>query len=135
MLKKAMILGLSFLTLGGSALTIAPQPAQAATHHVIKWHGKHYPSKYTLKQMRTKYHLKFYKSKDLAHVTWVHNRFIGISKGANVHTGNGPESHAHGATTYKGRYAMFLTDQLNGGNAYSLEYVNLKTGKHYHDQA
>ncbi|MFD1456690.1 hypothetical protein ACFQ44_13605 [Levilactobacillus lanxiensis] len=136
MLKKSLLLIVALLTIGGSTIAAAPVvPAEAATHHVIKWHGKKYRSKYTVKQMRRKFHLKYYKTKDIAHVTWVHNRFLGISKGANVHTGAGSETHAHGAVTHKGHYAMFMTDQLDGGNAYSLEYINLKTGKHYHDQA
>jgi len=132
MFKKLLLLSLAVGTCA-SPLT-SPLLAHAATHHTITWHGKHYRSKYTIKQMRRKYHLRNYYKKDLGHVTWHYNAFIGIANGANVHNFTRGETHAHGNVIHKGRYAEFLTDQLNGGNAYSLEYVNLKTGRHYHDQ-
>ncbi|RRG00290.1 MAG: hypothetical protein DUD34_15855 [Lactobacillus sp.] len=135
MFKKMIFVGLTLLMVGGTTLSLGiDQPAQAATQHVIKWHGKQYRSKYTIKQMRKKYKLRYYKTKDLAHVTWVHNGYWGITNHANIHVGTRGESHARGNLTKKGHFAMFLTYQVNGGNAYSMVYVNLKNGKRYFDR-
>ncbi|GAX00408.1 hypothetical protein [Secundilactobacillus silagei] len=119
----------------GTAFTIIPLTtvtSQAATH-IIKWHGHQYKSNYSLTQMRHKHHLKFKKSK-IDGFTYEKNYFYGVTThGAYVHRAN--DTHAFPSIHHKGTYAMFRTKIFDGGNAYGLEYVNLKTGKHYHDQA
>lgn len=134
MFKRLSYTAIMLACFGGTFALTPPEPVSAA-QHTITWHGKHYRSKYSISQMRRKYRLRYFKTKDIAHVTWIHHQFWGVRNGANIHVGGKGETHAHGNVTHKGRYAMFLTSQINGGNAYSMEYINLKTGKHYHDQA
>jgi len=134
MFKRTLMVFVVVLTLGGvfTATTTTPVDAQASVHY-IKWHGKKYKSKYTIKQMRKKYHLKYKKSKFYGYTT-KDNYFYGITtKGAYQHRTT--DVHAFATIHHKGTYAMFRSKTFDGGNAYGLDYVNLKTGKHYHDQA
>lgn len=117
---------------GGLNLPTADNTAQAATH-IIKWHHHKYKSKYSIAQMRKLHHLKYKKGK-YAGFTYKKNYFYGITtKGAYVHRSN--DTHAFPSIHHKGTYAMFKSMSFDGGNAYALNYVNLKTGKMYHDQA
>ncbi|MFC6207446.1 hypothetical protein [Levilactobacillus tongjiangensis] len=134
MLKRTLMVFVAVLTFGGifTATTTTPVDAHASVHY-IKWHCKKYKSKYTIKQMRKKYHLKYKKSKFYGYTT-KDNYFYGITtKGAYQHRST--DVDAFPTIHHKGTYAMFRSKTFDGGNAYGLDYVNLKTGKHYHDQA
>lgn len=115
------------ITKGSTAMTV-----QASKVYYIKWHSHSYKSKYTINQMRSKYHLKYKKAKFYGY-TYKRYYFYGVTtKGAYVHRSN--DVYAFPSIHHKGTFAMFRTKVFDGGNAYGLDYVNLSTGAHYHDQ-
>lgn len=124
-INKFITFGLVTVSMLGASTVnnvIPDTTAQAATHH-IRYYGKTYKSKYTVAQMRKKYHLKF-KHKGFA----VFNRFFGIASG--IHTGRWSSGKWHGGKKYSGNYAMFKSSPGGeDGMVHTFHYVNLKTGK------
>ena len=126
MFKRTIMLFVALFTFGGIfEMATNPCDVQASAHY-IKWHDKSYKSKYTIKQMRNRYHLQYHKGK-FCGFTVKDYYFYGVTtKGAYQHRSN--DTHAGPSIHHKGTYAMFRSKVFDGGNAYSLDYVNLKTG-------
>jgi len=121
----ALLFGLGAVGSFSNTNTATPT-VNAATKHYIKWHGKYYRSKYTLKTMRKKKHLK-YKKFEMSY----NNKFMGITKSARTgyYTANPAFKNVVHVKHHKGTYAMF--DTFPGGIGHKVHFVNLMTGQVY----
>ncbi|MDT7013266.1 hypothetical protein [Levilactobacillus namurensis] len=102
------------------------QPAKAAT---ITYKGKHYHSKYTVRQMRKRYHLKYRKktlkisSNVYNHIVW--NRYAGIVKNPTIRR----ERKMPMFIKIHGTYAAFFSAYVEANFNNKTAFINLKTGK------
>ncbi|MFD1421387.1 hypothetical protein [Lactiplantibacillus songbeiensis] len=121
----ALLFGLGAVGSFSNTNTATPT-VNAATKHYIKWHGKYYRSKYTLKTMRKKKHLK-YKFYGYGY----DNKFVGITKSAITgwYSANPASKKEVHVKHHKGTYAKFDTDPVSIGH--TVHFVNLKTGHVY----
>jgi len=136
MTKKFNIVKLALLVTALTAITVLafqPTTAQAAKWHHITYQGKTYKSKYTIKQMRHKYHLKYkktYHGSGAMRYSTTYNYFFAIVHDA--HTGHWESGRWQSGKKLKGNYAMFVSQPT--GDDSIVDYrslVSLKTGHLY----
>ncbi|GEO70572.1 hypothetical protein [Levilactobacillus acidifarinae] len=131
-MSKGIILAVAATGLGlGIAVNGQVNPFQEVTAHaaIIKFQGKHYQSKYTVRQIRYKYHLTYQRqtfkvSKDVFnHV--VRNQYVGIQRNPSIRR----ETKLPMFVTAHGTYAGFRSAYVEAAFNSKTAYVNLKTGK------
>ncbi|NLR08868.1 MULTISPECIES: hypothetical protein [Lactobacillaceae] len=129
---KGFIL-LMFLAIIAVLAVSAPTTVQAAKWHHITYQGKTYRSKYTIKQMRKKYHLKYrktYHGHGAMRYSTTYNDFFAIVNDA--HTGHWQGGSWRSGKKLKGNYAMFVSQPTGDGSIVDYRsLVNLKTGHLY----
>ncbi|HJE87374.1 hypothetical protein KB236_06495 [Levilactobacillus brevis] len=128
--KFALLIVLTITTI---LVVSAPAKAQAAKWHHITFQGKTYRSKYTIKQMRKKYHLKYrktYHGHGVLRYSTTFNAFEGILH--NAHTGHWESGRWQSGRKIKGYYAQFVSQPTGDGSIVDYSsLINLKTGHLY----
>lgn len=99
--------------------------------HKINWKGGVYTSKYSLKQMQQKFNVHYYTTKESKKITWYHNEYMGLTRGANIkNQAKGVKSTQGKITDPSNYYAAFFTYNTKQ-KFQSKKYVNLKDGSFY----
>lgn len=102
-----------------------------STSHKIHWKGGVYTTKYSLKQMQQKFNVHYYTTKESKKVTWYHNKYMGLARGANIENqSKGVKSTQGDITDPTNYYAAFFTYNTKQ-QFQSKKYVNLKDGSFY----
>ncbi|PTM21233.1 hypothetical protein DA798_11365 [Lactobacillus sp. PFC-70] len=128
-LRFKFLLALSVLGIGVGLMNFkAPVIAQAKLKHTVTIKGKKYASKYTLKQIRNRYHLK-YKVRKISGMKTYTNKVWAYKTSARSGFWDYTQPKFNHYKTHKGRYIVFKT--WMGGNMSTLKAVNLTTGKKY----
>lgn len=124
---------LTLALLSGLFILTSPTSVHAAKWHHIKYQGKVYKSKYTIKQMRKKYHLKYrktYHGPKHHRYSTTYNYFEAIIHDA--HTGFWTGGSWVSGKKLKGNYAMFVSQPTGDGSIVDYRsLVSLKSGRLY----
>lgn len=102
-----------------------------STSHKINWKGGVYTTKYSLKQMQRKFNVHYYTTKESNKITWYHNKYMGLTRGANIkNQAKGVKSTQGKITDPTSYYAAFFTYNTKQ-QFQSKKYVNLEDGSFY----
>ncbi|HJE45504.1 hypothetical protein [Levilactobacillus namurensis] len=127
-MEKRLRVCLKILLVMVSLCIINGTSVVASANHRIISRGHSYTSKYTVKQMRRRYHLRY---RIVRHHKWAatYNHYEGIVKGG--HTGHWINGGWKSGHHLKGRYAQFISNPAGEGMVATVHYVSLKSGKMY----
>lgn len=115
-----------------TVLAIQPTTTAQAKWHHITYQGKTYQSKYTIKQMRHKYHLKYKKTYHGSGVMRYSTTYNDLSIVHGAHTGHWEGGRWQSGKKLKGNYAMFVSQPTGDGSIVDYQsIVSLKTGHLY----
>lgn len=122
-LTLALVAGLA---LGTTGLTVtSPVTVHAQLKHTVTIKGHRYASKYTIKQMRSKYHLAYHSSGRYNY----RNKVWAYSKSARSGFWDATNVSSSHYKTHAGHYILFKS--YAGGNMSTFVSINLNTGKRY----
>ena len=104
------------------------QTRPARLKHTVTIDGHQYASKYTVNQMRQRYHLRYQKRRVNHQLVYVNRVWL---YAATARSGTWDYQHPTRSSqvTHSGRFIVFRT--WLGGSSSSLNYVSLNTGKLY----